>query len=876
MNMTVKSKTTVSSTRTTKKATRAKSAPVQSARNRKSRSAEGDLNPTSVTSPAVLNVQAYLQILLHEVENIEIAGIASRPGRSSDALVSKIEELYTPLASRPSEITRKGFGRSRGAERVLLPGLLPQFDRLLLIGQPGSGKTTFLRLVACMLARDILGHRRSPPWRVEHLGLPARMRPPIPCLLRMATLVVLFEKFSQPGRLDTRAWLLDLLAAQSCLTRSQIVEALQDPKHMARCEQWDALLTKGRVLLLLDGLDEVADLTLRRRVARIFQDACVAWPNSRIVVTSRPIDHAQFRELGFHMATIEPFGSAEIERFVERWSTALFQGRTDRSEEHARTLLAALRERPDIRLLATNPVMLTCLCVIHWNEGHMPEGRARVYRAIFTWMLGARSEQRWRAGFTNAFAENAFSALALAMTNHDEGKLATFDVAMAIPAIDEEMRRHLPNFKPELQQRANTEVGRRRVAHEWLLRECEWSHIIEEVAGNQLRFWHLTLQEFLAALALAWRDDGDGPEDWWPIIKVRLDDPQWRETLELLPGCLYDEGGQRRVDRMVGRLLELARPGDLQSEARAFGLAGCLLAPMSVFKYSPRLQIVADFEAIRARVMAIFSHEGSVSVPLKTRIRAAEALGRAGDPRLVAENFIPIPGTPVSMGRFPVTVSEFARFVDDTEGYALADWWDREGLTWRVESRREHPRAWDEQKQFPNHPVTGVSWWEARAYCRWMTHRQARQIRLPTVREWEAAATSRHGPYPWGGTAPTEEMVNFRQSVGSPTPVGLYPEGAGPYGHLDLAGNVYERCEDGPKNEPGQRWLKGGSWSDHNTRVFTTTYRYRHWLDYIDIDGDHIGFRIVAARTPIARSTSSHPDNPIVRQQSLHAKPKHR
>lgn len=51
--------------------------------------------------PPPLDVAAYLKDLLHDVEHIEIAGIASRPGRSSDALVSRIEDLYTPLSSRP-------------------------------------------------------------------------------------------------------------------------------------------------------------------------------------------------------------------------------------------------------------------------------------------------------------------------------------------------------------------------------------------------------------------------------------------------------------------------------------------------------------------------------------------------------------------------------------------------------------------------------------------------------------------------------------------------------------------------------------------------------------------------------------------------------
>lgn len=802
------------------------------------------IHPPPVPPPAPeLDIDAYLQALLHDVEHIEIAGIASRPGRSSDALVSKIEDLYTPLSSRPAERGLKDRSRARAPERVLLPELLPKHDRLLLVGQPGSGKTTFLRLVACMLARDIFGPGRSPPWRTEHLGLPARAKPPVPCLLRMSTLVVLFEKHSQVGRPDTRAWLLDMLAVRCHAKPSQVTEALADPHHAARCAQWDALLKDGRAMLLLDGLDEVADPMLRARVFRIFKDACANWPRSQIVVTSRPIDLKHLRALRFHEATIGPLGASEVACFVEQWSTALFQGKTTRSETHGQALLAALRERPEIRRLATNPVMLTCLCVIHWNEGHMPEGRARVYRAIFTWMLQARSLQRTGYGFTDAFAENAFAALALAMTNHAEGKLASFDIGEAADAVDEELRRHVPAFKLELQQRVKTDADRRRLAREWLLRECEWSHIIQEIAGNQLRFWHLTLQEFLAALALAWRDDGEGPEDWWPIVRERLDDTQWRESLDLLPACLYDEGGQRRVDKLVDRVLKLAVPGDLASEARAFGLAGAMLAPMRVYDYRPRPQIAADFAAIQARVMAIFTSEGAEQVLLKTRIAAAEALGRAGDPRLAREELIPVPGTNVEMARYPVTVAEFARFVDDDEGYMSTGWWDADGWAWRAERKREQPWEWDEQKQFPSRPVTSVVWWEARAYCRWLAHRLARAVRLPTVEEWEAAATPQRGKYPWGTAEPNDALANFREAVGAPTPVGLYPAGAGRNGHLDLAGNVWEWCEDGPEARPHERWLKGYSWFDPDLEGLGAAFRagILHFSDHIGF----IGFRVV-------------------------------
>lgn len=355
------------------------------------------------------------------------------------------------------------------------------------------------------------------------------------------------------------------------------------------------------------------------------------------------------------------------------------------------------------------------------------------------------------------------------------------------------------------------------------------------------------MQEFLAALALSWRDDDEGPESWWQIVRARLDDPQWRETLELLPACLYDEGGQRRVDQLIDRVLKLATPGDLVSEAWALGIAGGMSASMSVYAYSPRPHLATALLKLRVGVMAIFDRGRAEEVPLKVRIAAAEALGRAGDPRLAADNFISVPGTNVEMGRYPVTVGEFARFVEDDKGYLTTHWWDTRGWHWRETWGRTQPMEWDQQTKLPNRPVTYVSWWEARAYCRWLAYLLAREIRLPTAGEWETAATPQGGEYPWGTSKPDEELANFHKAVGGPTPVGLYPAGAGRYGHLDLAGNVREWCNDGPENSGDVRWLKGGSWADDGGAL---AVRCRMVGPCSRSDGDG-GFRVVV--TPASK-----------------------
>lgn len=789
----------------------------------------------SVVKPAC-NLAPWLTALIDQVGYIEITGIGSGVGLTREASRYPIEQLYTTLRSR-NESTADDVQSLAGSGRSpTMAGLLSRHSRLLIEGQPGAGKTTFLHLVATMFARDILGITcpDGATWRHQYLGSDTAKPPLVPLFLKLSELVLVLEKDLQASG-DDRCRLLALLDST----------AGAEPGLPWR-KYWEGILEGGEAILLLDGLDEVADERLRLRVFAIFRDACRHWGKCPIVVTSRPTSVATVKQMGFHHAVIEPFGEREINAFIGRWVAALHNLPIGCRPEgvagaKAARILAAVLDRPPIQKLATNPVMLTCLCVVHWNEGELPEGRARLYRAVIRWLIAARSRQRSEAGFTDRFAYEAFAALALVMMGGSKGtKIAIIDLEHAAEAIVPLVERHF------------RQVRALPGAREWLRFECLWSGIVEVRAGGRIGFWHLTFQEYLAAQELAWRGDGETPADWWPVIRERFYNFQWWETVELLPGALFDEGGARRVDLFLNRVESLVDGASgLVQQVQAFGILDRLLAPLVAYYYSPRAEIEARREALRNRILPIFSPEGAAKVEVKLRIAAAEALGRSGDPRLTRDTLIELPGTGgVRLGKYLVTVQEFNAFVE-AGGYDEPRYWSDEGRRWRTEERWTTPYCWEQQIEHPNRPVTGVSWYEAEAWCHWRSAETGQTVRLPTEREWQAAAAPDGREYPWGSEEPNPERANFDNAVGSPTPVGVYPAGNGLYGHCDLAGNVWEWAagsnstvndDDGIKDNDRKIFLRGGAWYGWQDYLRAT---YRLWFP---ADGrvPVIGFRVAA------------------------------
>jgi formylglycine-generating enzyme required for sulfatase activity len=144
-----------------------------------------------------------------------------------------------------------------------------------------------------------------------------------------------------------------------------------------------------------------------------------------------------------------------------------------------------------------------------------------------------------------------------------------------------------------------------------------------------------------------------------------------------------------------------------------------------------------------------------------------------------------------------VTVAQYRPFVEG-DGYENETYWTAADRQLRRDENIVQPRYWDDpQWTVPNHPVVGVSWYEAVAYCAWLSVRTGRVFRLPDGAMWEKAARGTDGRIsPWGNDWDRARLNSTEGRIGRTSAVGIFPGGRSPFGIYDASGNVLEWCSN--------------------------------------------------------------------------------
>jgi formylglycine-generating enzyme required for sulfatase activity len=807
----------------------------------------------------------YRAAILEEHGTIAIAGFKTRLRVPID-----LKELYVPLRGM---IDLRGSGEScfadaTDAERKLCAhadggqnevALTEAFARaaerhrrgLVILGDPGSGKTTHLkRLLIWCLDKD-----KGP----ASLGLDANLVPVFLPLRRLEDLETTIDRFIE-GQIDEQVGLV--------------------PGFGKR------LLARGGLLLLFDGLDEVADPTRRAAVTRWIERVFTSHPNCVPVVTCRFAGYggqggdrdevrlnAKFLELH-----VQPLDPEQRNMFVRNWYRIVETGLApdqskalQHAQERADALIAALDTR-DFRTtrvaeMISNPLLLANLCLVHRDRGVMPKGRSRLYDECVYVLL-----ERWREAKNlpmNVTAEQGRRALQPAAAwLHEENGRTRASAAELAPVLE-------PALKAVRWTGGDSTAFLRTVRDE--------SGLLTGWGPDQFGFMHLGFQEYLTACELRRRalEPGGDADKVYVDLAGRFGDSWWQEVLLLLVGVgnpsLFEPLMRKVVAQpafaaasaLRGMLLEEAAevsPAPFvellgQPPGRDAGLWQRQRAALEMLEQigakaelallrkklanhpDPQIRLWLDRQHIVARLdgIAVTEKGGIELLPIAggTFMMGSpdKEVGRLDDEGPQHEVTL----SPFLLGTYPVTNEEYGRFLADNPQVKPPEYWA--------------DRKYNQARQ----AVVGVSWDDAVAFATWAGGR------LPTEAEWEYACRAGTTTATYAGDlkdtmkdSVLDDIAWYSANSGGQLPV-IGQKKGNTWGLHDMLGTVWEWCadwyrqyQDGPVTDPigprsggvRLRVVRGGSW-DNYARYARSAGRGGYEL------GDRfyfLGFRVARGR----------------------------
>jgi len=478
--------------------------------------------------------------------------------------------------------------------------------------------------------------------------------------------------------------------------------------------------------------------------------------------------------------------------------------------------------------LARNPYLARVICTLHRRQ-QMPTNRAELYDAFVSDLYERERKNASIRGYDFPSREKL------------EGFLTT--------------------LATDMQAEKTTVIKRQSIKRNGENLQAALDANILAQQGEDLRFTHQLLQEYFAAKTLVQRMYADEmPLEllrtaWWNMESRR-------ETSIMIAEFTREP---ERTARWIGQInpwLAIETLQHIYQDQFLEDLDSITTNSLIDSAHAKRNEKHAVGRALAYRVLGFFNadHRPGIGVDPQTGLPDVDWI-----PIPYAGNWTyqdtDGPHLPLfEIGIHPITYAQFQTFLDDPEGFANQRWW--QGLA----ATEEHCRAPRDQA-FPywNHPRERVSWYDAMAFCRWWSWKLTGNIfaledierwpvRLPTEYEWEKAARGDTGwQYPYGNELDATKGNTSETDINMTSAVGIFPKGASPYGVLDMSGNVWEWCLTdykhpaefaGDEDITTDAWrvLRGGAWQEKElgaarTVVRTHSYPYRRF--------SFNGFRVV-------------------------------
>ena len=875
--------------------------------------------PVTPSVDAAQLEETYLRRVLVSCNALPLAVIDPRAVERTRQRTMDLLAVYVALDTQTAvAVEEEVKEKRRQREAMMEPGretrLLTALEaatrerQMVLLGGPGSGKSTFANYLALCLAGARLeqGETSAAPddgW-LTHLEPTWTHGPLLP-------LQITLRHFVKSGWCDGTAAGLWNFVANTLAT-----QGLADFAPHLRQQLLD-----GGVMVLLDGLDEVADPKEREAVRDAVADFAATYghPNNHYLVTCRGYAYQdpcwQLERFAAH--TLALFNQEQIDAFIGCWYKEVCRlgWKSETEAEDLTSRLQAATRRPDLAPLARSPLQLTMMASLHFSWGRLPDDRVELYQEMVQLLLVRWQEARLGedVGVTRAVSagklESALERVAFIAHRTQEGPEGTADISEVM------LRSVLKDYLEGSWDRAG----------ELVTYIQERAGLLTERGPGVYTFPHRSYQEYLAGSYLAVQPDF--PDEAADLIRENY--AQWREVV------LWAVGVMARLKKMTYVAVDVAAtlcPHEVPDRAvsetdwRAAHLAGEALLEIGVEEVKARERHKQVLARVQRWLVALMNQ--GVLTPVE-RAEAGNILAHLGDPRpgvaVDPQTGLPdivwceVSDGPFIMGtqeedipalikkyggeqewykwetpqhqldlptfyiaRYPVTNAQFAAFVE-AGGYQECRYWTEAeaGGVWQdgkvkrryarfeegdykvVEEVAEMPADFGQPFNLLNHPVVGVSWYEALAFCRWLTERLRekgeikpdQEVMLPTEAQWEKASRGADGRiYPWG-EEPDPDKANYDETgIRATSAMGCFPGGASPCGALDMSGNVWEWCQtkwhdsykkpaDESLEGTGPRVVRGGSWVYPQGGVRCA---FRRW-DYPDLRCSYLGFRVVVS-----------------------------